>query len=157
MHRLSKIADVQLFSVMRLPPWVKLHIGGYVAVRSVKFLGRLHTRGFDMETRDRWWAELREELRAHAASLSCTQVMGYRETAVICNDVCLLSVYGTAVNLRNALPGRPALDSRMKAPTRAVSQRSLVASLRSQLNYALLQRPWYLPLSAIAWLEAQVW
>ena len=141
---------------MRTPPWVKMHVGGFVAVRSVKYLGRLQTSAFDTETRDRWWAELREELRGHASSLSCTQVMGYRETAVICDDVCLLSVYGTAVNLRNALPGRPTQEGRKRNAARAVSQRALVSTLRPQLNSALLQRPWYLPLTALAWLESQV-
>ena len=82
------------------PRWAAL--GGLVCVRAVRFLGRLQAKAYDQETRDRWWGELREELRAHAAQLSCTQVMGYRETVHIAGDAAVLSVIGTAVRLRNA-------------------------------------------------------
>jgi hypothetical protein len=75
-HKVVKSEDVQLFSVTKAPPWVRIHIGGLVAVRSVKFLGRLQAKAYDTDTRDRWWADLRDELRAHARSLSCSQVRG---------------------------------------------------------------------------------
>ena len=37
--------------------------------RSVKYLGRIASVK-DQETRDAWWAELREEVRSHAKSLT---------------------------------------------------------------------------------------
>ena len=79
----------------------------------------------DQTKRDHWWVELRQELCDHARALSCPQIMGYascaqlvsvamllvmlthtahvtpryREAVDIHNDVCVLSVIGTAVRM----------------------------------------------------------
>jgi hypothetical protein len=56
----------------------------------------------DEQKRDGWWAELRSELVLHAESLDCTHVIGYREQVHIWDDVCVLSVVGTAATLKDA-------------------------------------------------------
>ncbi|CAN0063676.1 unnamed protein product, partial [Hapterophycus canaliculatus] len=42
----------------------------------VFFPGKLASKLSDQETRDGWWAELREEIRSHAMLLCCTHVIG---------------------------------------------------------------------------------
>jgi hypothetical protein len=44
-RRITQMDDVQIFSVGVVPPGVRLKIGGLVAARSVKYLGRLHAKG----------------------------------------------------------------------------------------------------------------
>lgn len=39
-------------------------------------VGKLASKLSDQETRDGWWAELREEIRSHAMLLCCTHVIG---------------------------------------------------------------------------------
>ena len=51
--------------------------------------------------RDVWWNELREEIKGHARSLKCTHIIGYSESTVFHNDLCILSAIGTAANLRS--------------------------------------------------------
>lgn len=55
--------EVQLLTICEVPPRTKLHVGGVVMARSVKYLGRVKTSKHDLETRDTWWIELREEVR----------------------------------------------------------------------------------------------
>ncbi|KAI6079366.1 C2 domain-containing protein 5 isoform X13 [Aix galericulata] len=43
------------------------------------------------ETRDAWWAEIRQEIKSHAKALGCHAVVGYK--------VCILSASGTAAVL----------------------------------------------------------
>ena len=74
-------------------------VGGVVGARSVKYLGKLKSTDADTETRDTWWAELREEIRANAHALKCNFIVGYTEEATIRDDVCILSVQGTALNM----------------------------------------------------------
>ncbi|CAM9883241.1 unnamed protein product, partial [Ectocarpus sp. 8 AP-2014] len=81
-------------------PFVRFRIGGLVVSRSVKYLGKLASKLSDQETRDGWWAELREEIRSHAMLLCCTHVIGYSETTSIHDDVVLLSATGTAALVR---------------------------------------------------------
>ncbi|KAG6964221.1 hypothetical protein JG688_00007803 [Phytophthora aleatoria] len=57
-----------------------IRLAGIVSARSVKYLGKLATKLADQETRDSWWLELREEIRAHAQSLQCPFVIGYTES-----------------------------------------------------------------------------
>ncbi|CAK8985680.1 C2 domain-containing protein 5 (138 kDa C2 domain-containing phosphoprotein), partial [Durusdinium trenchii] len=89
--------EVLLLTINVLPINVRVRLGGVVAARSVKFLGRLAAKLADQETRDEWWAELREEIRSHARSLHCAQVVGYQEQCVVHDDVCILQATGTAV------------------------------------------------------------
>lgn len=54
----------------------------------------------DLNKRDKWWEQLRDELRSHAESLCCTCVLGYREEVDIHGDVAVLSVMGTAARIK---------------------------------------------------------
>jgi hypothetical protein len=72
----TRRAEVELSTLCDFPARVKVHCGGIVMARSVKFLGRVSSTKSDQETRDAWWIELREELRSHARSLCCTHVIG---------------------------------------------------------------------------------
>jgi hypothetical protein len=54
----------------------------------------------DQETRDSWWNELREEIKAHAKILGCSHVVGYLEASTIHDDVAILSITGTAATVR---------------------------------------------------------
>jgi hypothetical protein len=51
--------------------------------------------------RDRWWNELREEIRRHARTLRCTAIIGYSETTIFHKDLCILSAVGTAAVLND--------------------------------------------------------
>ncbi|XP_033017713.1 C2 domain-containing protein 5 isoform X9 [Lacerta agilis] len=53
----------------------------------------------DPETRDAWWAEIRQEIKSHAKALGCHAVVGYSESTSICEEVCILSASGTAAVL----------------------------------------------------------
>lgn len=92
--------EVQLLTMKDFGPRVRVRIGGLVTARSVKFLGKLASKLSDQETRDGWWSELRDEIRSHARSLCCTQVIGYTESSTIHDDVCVLSITGTAATVR---------------------------------------------------------
>uniref|UniRef100_A0A7S2W4C5 C2 domain-containing protein n=1 Tax=Mucochytrium quahogii TaxID=96639 RepID=A0A7S2W4C5_9STRA len=88
--------EIVLLTINVLPMNVCVRLGGIVASRSVKFLGRLAAKIADQETRDQWWEEIRDEIRSHARSLHCQHVIGYKERCVIHDDVCVLSAMGTA-------------------------------------------------------------
>ena len=92
--------EVQLLTMKDFGPRVRVRIGGLVTARSVKFLGKLASKLSDQETRDGWWSELRDEIRSHARSLCCSQVIGYTESSTIHDDVCVLSITGTAATVR---------------------------------------------------------
>jgi uncharacterized coiled-coil protein SlyX len=99
--------DVQLLTLRDFDPTVRVRFGGMVTARSVKYLGNLATKLSDQETRDSWWTELRDEIRAHAKVLCCTHVIGYLEASTIHDDVAVLSITGTAATVR----GLPNLTS----------------------------------------------
>ncbi len=101
-HRLRHADNVQLLTVTALPVTVQYRLGGIVMTRSVKYLGRLRAGTEGQGRRDRWWEELRDEIRAHAAQLRCPQVLGYREAAHIHDDVLVMTAVGTAARLSNA-------------------------------------------------------
>jgi len=94
----------QLITLRSFPINVRLRLATVVAARSVKYLGRLAANRADQETRDQWWAELRDEVRAHAASMLCDYVVGYTESVVVYEDVCVLSATGTAAVLKEPKP-----------------------------------------------------
>uniref|UniRef100_A0A8D2MWZ6 C2 calcium dependent domain containing 5 n=1 Tax=Zonotrichia albicollis TaxID=44394 RepID=A0A8D2MWZ6_ZONAL len=54
---------------------------------------------YEPETRDAWWAEIRQEIKSHAKALGCHAVVGYSESTSICEEVCILSASGTAAVL----------------------------------------------------------
>ncbi|TDH71838.1 hypothetical protein CCR75_007265 [Bremia lactucae] len=99
--------EVQLITLKVFNPATRIQLAGIVSARSVKYLGKLATKLADQETRDSWWLELREEIRAHAQSLQCPFVIGYSESCTIYDDVCVISASGTAAVMKNPLKERP--------------------------------------------------
>ena len=87
--------QVQFLTLVSFPLDVHMRLGGVVSAKAVKHLGTLRV---DQATRDSWWFELREEIKAHAAALNCSSVLGYTETTTIFEDICILTAYGTAAN-----------------------------------------------------------
>lgn len=99
-HQGNDEDEVQLLTLKEFPPNVRVRIGGLVTARSVKYLGKLASKLSDQETRDGWWSELRDEVRSHAKTLCCSHVIGYTESSTIHDDVCVLSITGTAATVR---------------------------------------------------------
>mmetsp|Transcript_20579 Transcript_20579/g.31165 ORF Transcript_20579/g.31165 Transcript_20579/m.31165 type:complete len:1455 (-) Transcript_20579:42-4406(-) len=99
-HREGRQEEVSLLTVREFDPSVRVRIGGLVTARCVKYLGNLASKLSDQETRDGWWAELRDEIRSHAKILCCSHIVGYLEASTIHDDVCVLSVTGTAATVR---------------------------------------------------------
>ena len=95
--------EATILTMHTFPVNLRIQLGGIVAARSVKYLGRLEAKG-DQETRDQWWTELRAEVKSHAEALLCNYVVGYQETCVIFDDVCILSATGTAAELNECKP-----------------------------------------------------
>ncbi|XP_073477541.1 C2 domain-containing protein 5 isoform X4 [Aquarana catesbeiana] len=112
--------EFPFFTLTAFPPGFLVHIGGVVSARSVKLLDRIHNPAFvgimgntrshklldwnsynadEPETRDAWWAEIRQEIKSHAKALGCHAVVGYSESTSICEEVCILSASGTATVL----------------------------------------------------------
>ncbi|XP_054138193.1 C2 domain-containing protein 5 isoform X20 [Melozone crissalis] len=90
--------EFPFFTLTSFPPGFLLHVGGIVSARSVKLLDRIHNPD-EPETRDAWWAEIRQEIKSHAKALGCHAVVGYSESTSICEEVCILSASGTAAVL----------------------------------------------------------
>lgn len=67
-----------------------------MCARSVKLLSTIVTEEEELDERDKWWLEIRNEIRSHMKSLSCNIVLGYSETKSIYEDICVLSGLGTA-------------------------------------------------------------
>ncbi|XP_068134078.1 C2 domain-containing protein 5 isoform X2 [Hyperolius riggenbachi] len=90
--------EFPFFTLTAFPPGFLVHVGGVVSARSVKLLDRIHNPD-EPETRDAWWAEIRQEIKSHGKALGCHAVVGYSESTSICEEVCILSASGTAVVL----------------------------------------------------------
>eukprot|EP01103_Thecamoeba_quadrilineata_P011181 TRINITY_DN2616_c0_g1_i3.p1 TRINITY_DN2616_c0_g1~~TRINITY_DN2616_c0_g1_i3.p1 ORF type:complete len:799 (-),score=194.87 TRINITY_DN2616_c0_g1_i3:125-2521(-) len=90
--------DVALLTLKVFPTYVPLRLGGVVLARSIKLLkkNKIHKR------RDKWWLEIREEIRSHARTLGCNYVIGYEESTSIYEDVCVISASGTACKIKQA-------------------------------------------------------
>lgn len=80
------------FTLHSLPVGSIFGIGGLVSATSVKVIDDDKT-----ETREAWWAELREEIKSHARALGCPYVAGYTEDSCVNGDVMVLHCSGTAV------------------------------------------------------------
>jgi len=87
--------DFLFITLLTLPSGLVLHLGGIVSSRSVKLLDKINNPD-EPETRDSWWNELRCEIRSHAKAMGCQAVLGYSEYSTICDDLIVLSAYGTA-------------------------------------------------------------
>ncbi|XP_051819360.1 C2 domain-containing protein 5 isoform X9 [Antechinus flavipes] len=119
-HRFCRNREFPFFTLTAFPPGFLVHVGGVVSARSVKLLDRIHNPAFvgimgntrsyklldwnsfnsdEPETRDAWWAEIRQEIKSHAKALGCHAVVGYSESTSICEEVCILSASGTAAVL----------------------------------------------------------
>ncbi|XP_078276116.1 C2 domain-containing protein 5 isoform X2 [Rhinoraja longicauda] len=90
--------EFPFFTLTTFPPGFLVHVGGVVSARSVKLLDRIHNPD-EPETRDGWWAEIRQEIKSHGKALGCHAVVGYSESTSICEEVCILSASGTAAVL----------------------------------------------------------
>uniref|UniRef100_A0A8C5PFA3 C2 domain-containing protein 5 n=1 Tax=Leptobrachium leishanense TaxID=445787 RepID=A0A8C5PFA3_9ANUR len=90
--------EFPFFTLTAFPSGFLVHVGGVVSARSVKLLDRIHNPD-EPETRDAWWAEIRQEIKSHARALGCHAVVGYSESTSICEEVCILSAAGTAAVL----------------------------------------------------------
>jgi C2 domain len=101
----DNLGVVELMTLSDFDSTVRVRLGGLVTARAVKYLGNLASS--DQETRDSWWSELRDEIRAHAKIVCCTHVIGYLEASTIHDDVAILSITGTAATVR----GLPDLTS----------------------------------------------
>ncbi|XP_075459016.1 C2 domain-containing protein 5 isoform X4 [Ascaphus truei] len=97
-HRFCRRREFPFFTLTAFPPGFLVHVGGVVSARSVKLLDRIHNPD-EPETRDAWWAEIRQEIKSHAKALGCHAVVGYSESTSICEEVCILSASGTAAAL----------------------------------------------------------
>ncbi|XP_036615591.1 C2 domain-containing protein 5 isoform X6 [Trichosurus vulpecula] len=97
-HRFCRSREFPFFTLTAFPPGFLVHVGGVVSARSVKLLDRIHNPD-EPETRDAWWAEIRQEIKSHAKALGCHAVVGYSESTSICEEVCILSASGTAAVL----------------------------------------------------------
>lgn len=100
--------EYPFLTLTEYPVGFVLHIAGSVFARSVKLIDG----AADVATRTAWWTELRTELRSHARALKCNSVITYSEDASICEDVCILSVSGTAaiINLECDFSAEPNLN-----------------------------------------------
>ncbi|XP_073421208.1 C2 domain-containing protein 5 isoform X3 [Dendrobates tinctorius] len=108
--------EFPFFTLTSFPVGFLFHVGGVVSARSVKLLDRIHNPD-EPETRDAWWAEIRQEIKSHAKALGCHAVVGYSESTSICEELCILSASGTAAVLnprflQEAAAGECCLDLR---------------------------------------------
>nr|XP_033807152.1 C2 domain-containing protein 5 isoform X11 [Geotrypetes seraphini] len=112
--------EFPFFTLTVFPQGFLVHVGGVVSARSVKLLDRIHNPD-EPETRDAWWAEIRQEIKSHAKALGCHAVVGYSESTSICEEVCILSASGTAavLNPRFLHDGAPegCLEQRIEEPS----------------------------------------
>ncbi|XP_078530213.1 C2 domain-containing protein 5 isoform X5 [Lissotriton helveticus] len=112
--------EFPFFTLTTFPLGFLVHVGGVVSARSVKLLDRIHNPD-EPETRDAWWAEIRQEIKSHAKALGCHAVVGYSESTSIREEVCILSASGTAavLNPRFLQDGTTegCLDQRLDEPS----------------------------------------
>ncbi|XP_073506636.1 C2 domain-containing protein 5 isoform X4 [Phyllobates terribilis] len=108
--------EFPFFTLTSFPVGFLFHVGGVVSARSVKLLDRIHNPD-EPETRDAWWAEIRQEIKSHAKALGCHAVVGYSESTSICEELCILSASGTAAVLN------PRLLQEAAAPDCCLDQR----------------------------------
>ncbi|KRY32816.1 C2 domain-containing protein 5, partial [Trichinella spiralis] len=93
------IQEYPFLTVRSLPTELLVSLGGTVAAHSVKLL-----RGNEKpEDRHAWWRELRLEICGHMTALGCNAVIGYREDATIRDDICAMTVIGTAAVINFSL------------------------------------------------------
>ncbi|XP_074907518.1 C2 domain-containing protein 5 isoform X21 [Buteo buteo] len=97
--------EFPFFTLTTFPPGFLVHVGGVVSARSVKLLDRIHNPD-EPETRDAWWAEIRQEIKSHAKALGCHAVVGYSESTSIwlCRLKKKAQAEANATSISNLLP-----------------------------------------------------
>ncbi|XP_074977912.1 C2 domain-containing protein 5 isoform X21 [Caretta caretta] len=126
-HRFCRRREFPFFTLTAFPPGFLVHVGGVVSARSVKLLDRIHNPAFvgimgntrsyklldwnsfnsdEPETRDAWWAEIRQEIKSHAKALGCHAVVGYSESTSIwlCRLKKKAQAEANATSISNLLP-----------------------------------------------------
>jgi hypothetical protein len=101
-HSILEKYEYPFLTLQQYPIGFIKSVCGIVCARSVK----LHTsttttqqtseNNFGNNLRDKWFIEIRNEIRTQMKSLECNIVLGYTETKSICEDVCIISAMGTA-------------------------------------------------------------
>src|SRR3989338_1895187 len=94
----SQLQGVQFLTLDRIPQDYIGQLCGTVIARSVELLKSGPLKKIEKK-RERWFDELRSQIRGHARALGCSLVLGYREEVSIDGDLYLLSASGTAVSL----------------------------------------------------------
>ncbi|CAH8508322.1 unnamed protein product [Heterobilharzia americana] len=91
------LGEFPFLTISQPLPGMISHFGSVVASKSVRLLDKNSPAG--IQFRDAWWLELRSEIVTHMRSIGCDAVLAYREECAIYEDVCVLSSYGTGVQL----------------------------------------------------------
>ncbi|KAJ3030028.1 UNVERIFIED_CONTAM: hypothetical protein HDU68_010377 [Siphonaria sp. JEL0065] len=121
----SKQIDAYPVTLTTFPPGTIQGLGGLVCATSIKILDGSQT---DIE-RERWWTELRDEIKSHARSLRCSLILGYSEHTAVCDELAVLYCYGTAAVVDLSVFGGLALPS-----TTLQATKSRVASSSSSMD-----------------------
>jgi hypothetical protein len=87
-----KYSYPMLITLDLFPPGAVIKTGGLVSATSIKLIDN-----DERAVREAWWAELREEIKAHARTLHCPFIVGYTETTSINEELAVLHCSGTAV------------------------------------------------------------
>jgi hypothetical protein len=86
--------EQQMMTITHLPAGAIMGLGGFVCATSVKMI-----EDDSKETREQWWAELRDEIKSHAKVLRCPIIIGYSESITLHDELAVLYCSGTAVIL----------------------------------------------------------
>lgn len=93
---------IPLLTIVRMPAGTLRSIGGVVSAKNVKLLSRSRSQliasdaASELELRQEWFDEMRQEIREHARLLRCNVVYGYSEQVAIYDDLFLVMAHGTA-------------------------------------------------------------
>ncbi|KAM3183722.1 hypothetical protein ACTXT7_009800, partial [Hymenolepis weldensis] len=93
----SEPFEFPFLTISHLPRDLIRHFGSAIAAKSVKLLEKNVAE--TTNSRAAWWLELRTEALTRMYNVGCDALIGYREECTIYEDVCVLSVYATAVTL----------------------------------------------------------
>jgi hypothetical protein len=98
--KLTTVEDVALCTMKSFEQSELKHMAQVVQARAVKLLSDMKIDQLGKQ-RDKWWNEMRQEIRENTRMLGCTHIIGYREQVHIHpkGNVCILSAEGTAAIL----------------------------------------------------------
>eukprot|EP01102_Stenamoeba_stenopodia_P015331 TRINITY_DN5210_c1_g1_i2.p1 TRINITY_DN5210_c1_g1~~TRINITY_DN5210_c1_g1_i2.p1 ORF type:complete len:983 (-),score=198.93 TRINITY_DN5210_c1_g1_i2:102-3050(-) len=91
--------DVTILTIRSFSNVIQMRLAGIVSVRAVKLLKSDKV----LKHRDKWWSEVRTEIKSHASALGCNYIIGYSETTSIHGDTCVVSASGTACHIPSFL------------------------------------------------------